>query len=108
MIYFPFLEIHYVTYKLDQSNNNCYQLEELIRKFYGDGSIDCVLVTLHGCGDLQPMSYELFATSDFIKVLLGVGCCYHKMAYSEEGMSYHLVMPYNLNAWFISHLCLLP
>jgi hypothetical protein len=46
------------------------------------------VVSLHGCGDLQPILLQEFARSPNTNewpVLVSIGCCYHKMTLNAHG-----------------------
>lgn len=47
-----------------------------------------MLVGLHTCGDLCSNLLRLFCSSDTIKCMCCVGCCYHHITEAAEGMQW--------------------
>ncbi|VDN04530.1 unnamed protein product [Thelazia callipaeda] len=62
--------------------------QKLIEFFSGDQNDLTAIVSLHGCGDLQPMLLRLFCKLDRKRVplLFTIPCCYHKMSDIKQEM----------------------
>uniref|UniRef100_A0A914V0A5 Methyltransferase domain-containing protein n=1 Tax=Plectus sambesii TaxID=2011161 RepID=A0A914V0A5_9BILA len=62
------------------------QLDEML---LGNESDRTAIVSLHGCGELQPTILKWFAEADRVKapLLIAVACCYHKMSSGKDGTS---------------------
>lgn len=52
-------------------------LVELVAKAFPEEDSDICLVGLHTCGNLASNSLKLFASTDRVKLLCNIGCCYH-------------------------------
>jgi hypothetical protein len=51
-------------------------------KYMSDSNSIC-LIGLHTCGDLSPIMMNLFLSQKRVKLLINIGCCYHKI--TEKG-----------------------
>lgn len=54
-------------------------IKQLVIDVFLEEPIKIGLVGLHTCGNLSPTSLKIYASSDALKTICNVGCCYHLM-----------------------------
>uniref|UniRef100_A0A0N4ZYU3 Methyltranfer_dom domain-containing protein n=1 Tax=Parastrongyloides trichosuri TaxID=131310 RepID=A0A0N4ZYU3_PARTI len=70
--------------KLDSSCN-----KDILQEIFSPPEFSTVILSLHGCGDLQKTIIDIYLSLDKDKnpLLITIGCCYHKMKVFNENLT---------------------